>query len=102
MENIDHYKYPGEDVLINEFDCHDAEDLAKLEALSTGGNLAYLQLHPIKGKFDFRHILLKCYTIVKMDKGIFSRYFSRFSRCTFAILQEKGADKWDKVIRQMF
>lgn len=56
MESIDHYKYPGEDVLINEFECHDAEDLAMLEALSTGGNLAYLQLHPIKGKFDFRHL----------------------------------------------
>jgi hypothetical protein len=40
MESIDHYKYPGEDVLINEFDCHDSEELAVLEALSTGGNLA--------------------------------------------------------------
>lgn len=56
MESIDHYKYPGEDVLINEFDCHDAEDLSLLEALSTGGNLAYLQLHPIRGKFDFGHL----------------------------------------------
>ncbi len=25
MESIDHYKYPREDVLINEFDCHDAK-----------------------------------------------------------------------------
>ncbi|WP_084152898.1 Fic/DOC family protein [Oribacterium sp. NK2B42] len=56
MESIDHYKYPGEDILINEFNCHDAEELAMLEALSTGGNLAYLQMHPIKGKFDFKHL----------------------------------------------
>lgn len=49
MESVDIYKYPGENVLINEFDCHDADDLAMLEALSTGGNLAFLQLHPIKG-----------------------------------------------------
>ncbi len=56
MESIDHYKYPGEDILINEFDCHNAEDLAMLEALSTGGNLVYLQMHPIKGKFDFKHL----------------------------------------------
>ncbi|MBR5762408.1 MAG: Fic family protein [Lachnospiraceae bacterium] len=56
MESIDHYKYPGEDVLINEFDCHDAKELAVLEALSTGGNLAYLQLHPIRGKFNFKHL----------------------------------------------
>ncbi len=56
MESIDHYKYPGEDVLINDFDCHDSEELAVLEALSTGGNLAYLQMHPIKGRFDFKHL----------------------------------------------
>ena len=56
MESIDHYKYPGEDVLINEFDCHDAKELSVLEALSTGGNLAYLQMHPLKGKFDFKHL----------------------------------------------
>ena len=34
MESIDHYKYPGEDVLINEFDCHDAKTanvLARVE-----------------------------------------------------------------------
>ena len=35
MESIDHYKYPGEDVLINEFDCHDVKELSVLEALST-------------------------------------------------------------------
>ena len=56
MESIDHYKYPGEDVLINKFDCHDAKELAMLEALSTGGNIAYLQMHPIRGQFDFKHL----------------------------------------------
>ena len=35
MESSDIYKYPGEDVLINMFDCHDAEELAsKLMILS--------------------------------------------------------------------
>ena len=56
MESVDIYKYPGEDVLRNKFDCHNNEELALIEALSTGGNLAYLQLHPINGKFDFKHL----------------------------------------------
>lgn len=36
MESIDHYKYPGEDVLINEFDCHDAD--SELEKKLFGKN----------------------------------------------------------------
>lgn len=31
-------------------------ELEKLEALSTGANLAWLQLHPIRGEFDFQHL----------------------------------------------
>ena len=50
------YTYPGTDVLINRFDCRDAEKLKEIKALSTGGNLAYLLLHPIKGKYDFAHL----------------------------------------------
>lgn len=56
MDHIDTYKYPGEDVLINKFDCHDQEVLYRLEADSTAGNLLYLQLHPVHGKFDFNHL----------------------------------------------
>lgn len=56
MSNTDKYVYPGTDILINRFDCKDAEKLRYLEALSTGGNLACLQLHPINGKFDFKHL----------------------------------------------
>ena len=56
MESVDVYKYPGEDVLKNRFDCHDAKELMVLETLSTGANLAYLQLHPINGNFDFKHL----------------------------------------------
>ena len=56
MKHCDAYVYPGTDVLINKFDCRNPEELQKLEALSTGGNLAYLQLHPVKGKFDFQHL----------------------------------------------
>ena len=52
----DKYVYPGTEVLINKFGCRDAEQLRKLEILSTGGNLAYLQLHPIDGNFDFQHL----------------------------------------------
>lgn len=56
MKSIDKYVYPDTDVLINKFNCQDADKLREIEALSTGGNLAYLQLHPIKGKFDFNHL----------------------------------------------
>ena len=56
MTSNDHYKYPGEDILVNEFDCHNVEELNVLEALSTGANLAYLQLHQIRGRFDFKHL----------------------------------------------
>lgn len=50
MKSVDKYVYPGTTVLINKFNCKDAEKLREIEALSTGGNLAYLQFHPIKGK----------------------------------------------------
>ena len=56
MKSVDKYVYPGTTVLINKFNCQDAEKLREIEALSTGGNLAYLQLHPIKGKYDFKHL----------------------------------------------
>lgn len=52
----DRYVYPGTDILINKFNCRDAKELKKIEALSTGGNLAWLQLHPIEGAFDFEHL----------------------------------------------
>lgn len=52
----DKYVYPGTNILINKFNCHDEEELRKIEALSTGGNLAWLQLHPVEGKFDFDHL----------------------------------------------
>ena len=56
MKSVDKYVYPDSDVLINKFDCKDAEKLREIEALSTGGNLAYLQLHPVEGDFDFKHL----------------------------------------------
>ena len=56
MQQIDPYVYPGTNVLINKFECRDPDRLMEIEALSTGGNLAYLQLHPIKGIFDFKHL----------------------------------------------
>lgn len=56
MKNVDKYVYPDTDILINKFNCRDAERLKEIEALSTGGNLAYLQLHPINGNFDFNHL----------------------------------------------
>ena len=56
MKSVDKYVYPGTRVLINKYDCRDAEELKELEARSTMGNLVYLQLHPISGKFDFKHL----------------------------------------------
>ena len=56
MQQADRYVYPGTDVLINKFGCRDAQRLKEIEILSTGGNLAWLQLHPIDGKFDFKHL----------------------------------------------
>ena len=56
MKSVDKYVYPGTTVLINKFNCKDAEKLREIEALSAGGNLAYLQLHPIMGKYDFKHL----------------------------------------------
>ena len=56
MRRTDPYVYPDTNILINKFDCHDADVLNKLEALSSAGNLAYLQLHPIEGEFDFEHL----------------------------------------------
>lgn len=56
MSGTDVYVYPGTRVLKNKFECHDAADLMTLETLSTGGNIAYLQQHPIEGCFDFAHL----------------------------------------------
>lgn len=56
MSKTDKYVYPGTNVLVNKFGCHDEEKLKEIETLSTGGNLAYLQLHPIEGIFDFQHL----------------------------------------------
>lgn len=39
MSPIDIYKYPGEDVLRNKFDCHDNNELQRLETFSTAGNI---------------------------------------------------------------
>ena len=54
MKSVDKYVYPDTNILINKFDCRDEDKIREIEALSTGGNLAYLQLHPIKGNFDFK------------------------------------------------
>ena len=56
MKSVDRYVYPGTDILINKFECRDANKLKEIEILSSGANLAYLQLHPVRGKFDFKHL----------------------------------------------
>lgn len=53
---VDKYVYPGTNILVNKFNCRDEEKLKRIEALSTGGNLAWLQLHPVEGDFDFEHL----------------------------------------------
>ena len=60
--SADTYVYPGTDVLINKFDCRDAEKLKEIEALSTGANLAYLQLHPVgAGRKEQSYLCLQLY-----------------------------------------
>lgn len=56
MGNTDPYLYPDESVLVNKFDCHDPEELFRIEADSTAGNLLWLQMNPIRGRFDFEHL----------------------------------------------
>ena len=65
MSPIDIYKYPGEDVLKNKFDCHDNNELQRLEAFSTAGNIFFLQQNPIEGNFDFEHLKAIHYFIFK-------------------------------------
>ena len=52
----DKYVYPGTNILINKFNCHDEKEFRRIEAISTGANLAWLQLHPIEGNYDFDHL----------------------------------------------
>lgn len=56
MRSIDKYVYPNTNVLINKWDCHDADTFRKIEEASTATNLIYLQMHPIHGNFDFAHL----------------------------------------------
>lgn len=56
MRQADKYVYPGTNVLVNKFGCRDPEKLKEIEILSSGGNLAWLQLHPVEGQFDFKHL----------------------------------------------
>ena len=57
MKSVDKYVYPDTNILINKFDCRDEDKLREIEALSTGGNLAYLQLHPINDPFDVNTLI---------------------------------------------
>lgn len=66
MSRTDPYLYPGENILINKFNCHDADELFQLEADSTAGNLLWLQMNPIIGNFDFDH-LKKIHYIIFQD-----------------------------------
>lgn len=66
MSSADRYVYPGTDVLINKYDCRDAEELKRIEYLTTAGNLAYLQMNPVEGAFDFEH-LKKIHYIIFQD-----------------------------------
>lgn len=65
MSYSDPYLYPGTDVLINKFNCKDQNELKRLEALTTGGNILDLQKHPVKGKFDFDHLKRIHYSIFR-------------------------------------
>lgn len=50
------YCYDGTDVLINKFDITDQSLLDKIEADITRKNIALLNMRPITGKFDLKHL----------------------------------------------
>jgi len=50
------YCYPGTTVLINKKGITDAQKLLEAEVQYTSYRLLELQLAPVKGKFDFRHL----------------------------------------------
>ena len=56
MSHSDPYVYPGTTVLRNKYDWMDQDELHIIESISTGGNLLYLQKHPVDGSFDFDHL----------------------------------------------
>ncbi len=45
MKNTDVYCYPGEDILINKFDCHDKEELFYRPSEGSGSGLLVQLLH---------------------------------------------------------
>ena len=50
------YCYPGTDVLINKLDIRDLERLEKAERIYTGIRMAQIELKPIPGDFDLKHM----------------------------------------------
>lgn len=56
MSNQSLYTYEGTDVLKNKFDIKDQRELNELERLVTTAKLAELELNPIKGEFDLKHL----------------------------------------------
>ncbi len=55
-EQEDPYVYEDTGVLKNFFDIRDADRLQRVETEFTYARLAYLQLHPVEGKFDLAHL----------------------------------------------
>lgn len=56
MSNQSLYTYEGTEVLKNKFDIKDYKELNELERLVTTAKLAELELNPIKGDFDLKHL----------------------------------------------
>lgn len=54
--NDSHYCYPNSTVLINQFNIHDAAQLAGIERNITGLKILELQSKPLKGKFNLQHL----------------------------------------------
>ena len=51
------YCYPNSDVLINKLNIRNQADLFEAEKELTYIRLKELQDHPIKGEFDFKHLI---------------------------------------------
>ena len=56
MKDQDPYVYSGTDVLKNIHNIRDSESLADFEYLKSSMRLFHLELNPIQGNFDLKHL----------------------------------------------
>ena len=83
------YCYPNSDVLINKLNIRNQADLFEAEKELTYIRLKELQDHPIKGKFDFKHLKDKGYYISKARLSAMNTPCEKITRNTiYKMLEE--------------